>query len=601
MENRPRHKHRFLIITAIVIGCLVLALFVLWKNADYLLTGYADRKLREALSRSDSFDLNYSSLNLNLAKGTVRLNGISFSKDSIRASIKRIEAGKIDLRKVLETRQLLLDYIEVAGVELRFVQIPKADTVSSDTAKVTTQSPGMKKFLDTIGVKKLILDGKQVTFRRQGSHMGADINGIRISLSDIGYGVSSGNLTYCDSLYELDVTDLALITADGLHAIALDSLKTRNSGVVELSDLKIRNTVGKKQLSALKGKIPVSWINLHVNHLRTSAVNLIRSALEHKFEIDSIFVSGKRLSVFRDARYPSKTVIKMPQEGLTSIKMPLHIGYLEMKMPSLKMEILRDKGGTGSLNLHDVSLLAHNISSSPGSTMDVRTRVHLGRGRGDVHMRLDNDKKSSFNVNANIYNVKGTEFNTLLQPVLGVSMEADIKSLNSSIKANGESASGTFCMQYDNLKTSVEDASYLNQKLEDKEKIINKVAGLAIHSSNPRKANEEPFRCQLSARRDPYKNFGSYMVSILLDGVKKTVLRDFPLKEVEKLKSSGEAIKQKKEKVSEKVRGTKENIKEKKETVVEKAKNTKEHIKEKKGQIKDKKQELKDKIFKKNR
>ena len=577
MENRPRHKHRFLKITAIVIGCLFLALFVLWKNADYLLTGYADRKLREALSRSDSFDLNYSSLNLNLAKGTVRLNGISFSKDSIRASIKRIEAGRIDLRRVLETRQLLLDYIEVAGVKLRFVQIPKADTVSSDTAKVTTQSPGMKKFLDTIGVKKLILDGRQVTFRRQGSHMGADINGIRISLCDIGYGISSGNFTYCDSLYELDVTDLALITADGLHAIALDSLKTRNSGVVELSDLKIRNTVGKKQLSALKGKIPVSWINLHVNRLRTSAVNLIRSALEHKFEIDSIFVSGKRLSVFRDARYPSKTVIKMPQEGL------------------------RDKGGTGCLNLHDVSMLAHNISSSPGSTMDVRTRVHLGRGRGDVHMRLDNDKNSSFSVNANIYNVKGTEFNTLLQPVLGVSMEADIKSLNSSIKANGESASGTFCMQYDNLKTSVEEAAFLNQKLEDKEKIINKVAGLAIHSSNPRKANEEPFRCQISARRDPYKNFGSYMVSILLDGVKKTVLRDFPLKEVEKLKSSGEAIKQKKEKVSEKVRGTKENIKEKKETVVEKAKNTKEYIKEKKEQIKDKKQELKDIIFKKNR
>ena len=83
MKKRSRFLRRFLIVLAFVAAGSVLSLVYLWGHADRILTRIADSKLKEFVSRSDSFDLRYSSLDLNLANGTIRLNGVVFSKDSL--------------------------------------------------------------------------------------------------------------------------------------------------------------------------------------------------------------------------------------------------------------------------------------------------------------------------------------------------------------------------------------------------------------------------------------------------------------------------------------------------------------------------------------
>lgn len=577
VSNHSRHKFRFLIILAVFLGCLALAVNVLLMNADRLLTGYADYKLREALAKSDSFDMSYSRLDLNLAKGTVSLSDVSFSKDSLKAIAKKIETGNIDLRKVWKTRELLLDYIKADGVKVSYVQTPNTKSIAKDTAKKPegVKLSGLQKYLDTIGVEKVILNGGDFSFRRLGSHLALGVGDISLGLGDFGYGISSGKFSYCDSLYDLRVNNLAFISADGLYALSADTLATKNSGSIAISSLHGRNTVGKRELSAIKGKIPASWTDLRIKHLRTSAINLARMVCSRKISIDSIFVTGEQLTVFRDNRYAPKKAFKMLQESLTSISTPLHIGYVDLSMPYLTMEILPQKGKTGALHLHDVSAVVRKISNAPENTMEARIRPRLGKGRGDLHLNLKNDNNCSFSVKALVNNVKGSDFESLLKPMFGVSVSADIKSLNSSVSADRHSASGSFCMLYENLKVTVEDPAILGKRFSNKVGLVNKLAGAAIHKQNPRKHQEEPYSCEVSATRDPMKNFGGYLVSVLLDGMEKTCLRELTYKEAEKLKSKGNEIKEKKNAIFEKVKDTKEKVKDKKEKLKEKIKNKK--------------------------
>ena len=560
MKKKGRFWRKLLIITSIFIGCLALSVLLLWRNADRILTSYADQKLNEFIAHSDSFNLSYSDLDLNLAKGTVRLKDVSFSKDSISATVKTLEAGNINPREVWKTRQLMLDYISLNGVKLSALLGHKADTVKVKSLDSThnQQPSGIQKFIDTIGVSKVMLKGGELSFHRLGNHMRLGIGDINLNLYDIGYGISSGHFGYCDSLYDLSLSKISFTSGTGLYAMSLDSLSTRNSGKIAISNFKGENTVGKLQLTNKKGKVPVSWTEFKIKKLHTSKVNIVRSVNERKIEIDSVVVNGNQLTVFRDARHAAKTATKMPQEALTSISIPLHIKNVDVRMPYLKLENQPQKGSTGSIQLHDVAFSLNNVSNQEGNTLKARIRPHLGKGSGDIHLHLVNDKNSSFTLEANLKNVKGSDLESLLNPLFGVSVSADISKLTSNVNGNRNSASGSFCLQYTDLQIHMNKQS---QKKIDKSDLVNHFAGAAIHKQNPRKPGEPPYSCTVNVKRDPMKPVGNYLTSILFDGVKKTVLRDLTLKEVDKLISKGHKSKENlKEKIKEKTEKGKEKV-----------------------------------------
>ena len=549
MKNKPRRKYKFLIILAVVLGCLALSVLWLWSNADRLLTGYADAHLKSLLARSGSFSLTYSKLDLNLATGKVSLSDIEFSKDSIKASASKVETGSIHPKQVWKTRQLLLDYISVEGLRIKagLERKAKADTLAADSVSAASSGnklAGIRKYLDTIGVRRVIVNGQELSCHRIGGKMKAEIGQIRVKFYDLGYGVSSGRFTYCDSLYDLNMTGLAFNSANGLFALSADTLSTCNSGGVSIAGLHARNTVGKRQLSGLKGKVPVTWSDLQIKKLHTSRINLVRTVKAKKIELDSVFASGKQITLFRDVRHQPKSALKMPQDALEAIPIPLHIGRLELQIPYLTMENQPAKGGTGSLTLNDVNAVLSNFTNEPGSTVSVRVKPHLGKGRGELHLKLNLDKNRTFSVSTTISNVKGSDLKPLLYPMFGVLVDADIKKLNASVTGNRNSASGSFCMQYSDLQVKVDNEKMPYQKVADKAKLINRFAGAAIHMQNPRKNQTEPYSCTVYAKRDPMKNFGAYMAAVFLDGAKKTVLRDLPYKEVGKIMSGAKKKKQ---------------------------------------------------------
>lgn len=583
MKKRSRFLRRFLKVLAFVAAGSVLSLVYLWGHADRILTRIADSKLKEFVSRSDSFDLRYSSLDLNLAKGTISLSGVVFSKDSLKATARRIEVGNIKPRQVWKSRQLLLDYIILKDVSLSATASKKApkDTVSSGNESIgVSKKTGIKKYLDSIGVKKVVLDGGGFSFRRPGDSLRAKLMVTELCAFALGYNTENGSFSYSDSLYSIRLADIEFTSASGLYALSVDSLASENSGGVFIKNFHSRNTVGKKHLASRKGKVPSSWSDIKFKELHTSSVNLFRLALSKKIEIDSVFVEGERLKLFRDNRYLPKKPFKMPQEGLMSAKSPFHIGYLAMTLPVLDMEVLLKEGGIGVLPLRNIKVEAENISNEEGSAVTARLWPSLGRGRGFIKMTLVNDSKCSFRAEAKISNLKGHDFESLLNPLFGASVEADITSLHADVRGDRHSISGPFCMQYTGLEVHLDKSKVPQQKLADKASLVNTFSSLATHKSNPRKNQKDPFSCNVIVVRNPMKNFGGYMVSALLDGMMQTVLGDVAYHKI-KAAQAGQKF------------GVKEMVKDEKEVIKNRER---EKIAEGKEKLKEKKQKVKGKI-----
>lgn len=535
-----KNKKRLYKILGIAAACIALIIFFLWRYADSMVTKFADTKLQELSANSDSFKFSYSKLDISFVKGTIKLSDVTFSKDSISASAKRVMCGGLHPLKAWRSRKLLLDYVRADGVKLRACLIEKAKSDSLSVDSVSSSRGGLQKYLDTIGISKAIINGEEISVKRLKDSLKIELGKINAKAFGLGYSVASSKISFCDSLYDLTLKGVAFTNSNGLYAINLDTLSTRNSGSVSIKNFHGRNTVAKKELSSRKGNVPVTWTNLKIKELHTSNVNLIRVIQEKKIEIDSVFITGDQVNTFRDSRHYPKVPFKMPQESLASISIPIHVGGVKLTMPYFKMEVMpmSGSGGVGAFNFHDVDATISNITNKVDSTIKVHMRPRLGKGKGDLHLNLTLDKNSTFTAKAVINNINGSDLETFLHPVFGVKMAVNISKLNTSLKGNKNSIGGSFCMQYTGLQVKI-DKDKAPKKLEGKAGLINTFSGAAIFKENPRENQSEPYTCTISVKRNPMKNYGSYMVSAMLDGVEKTVLRKLALKEVSKMSAKG--------------------------------------------------------------
>ena len=115
-------------------------------------------------------------------------------------------------------------------------------------------------------------------------------------------------------------------------------------------------------------------------------------------------------------------------------------------------------------------------------------------------------------------------------------------------------------MLYDNLKLEVDPQKTPIAFLSKHSKAVSLLEGGIIHRQNPRKLKKEPFTCSITAKRDPMKNYGAYIVSTLLNGVEQTVLNSLAYKEAQKMKGRKNIL-EKKDKLVERIKEKKQEYK----------------------------------------
>ena len=551
--------------------------FAFDKYADQALTGIADHYLKKELAKADSLSLSYSHLDYSLATGRIKVKNISFSypAKNIDGFCKSLELGSLKPLRVYREKQIDLDFVRINAPRL-FVNLKEKNKDKDSAAVLEAGESAIVKYIKSISVKRIDVNDGSLSLKGKGNKTSLAAGDLDLSFFDVDYGLENKKLTYCDSLYRLSASKIAYVSKDSLYRLDVDSLQTKDAGGVFLKGIHGRNTTHKTHLAAAKGKVPVTWSDLKAKSLRTSSVNIFRTVLHKSISVDSVFIEGDKMTTYRDARYSPKKSFPMPQESILKIPLPLHIGTFDLRVTYYNLEVRRPEGSAGTLSLHDMGLKISNLSNAPEHTNIFCLTPRLGKGRGEITLHLKNDSQCSFYFNGSASNVSVSDFGGLIGPLFGVSATGSIHSLKTSFSGNKHSAKGDFCLLYDNLDLEIDAEKTPISFLSKHGKLLDFLEGGLIHRQNPRKLKKETYTCTVNANRDPMKNFGNYLLTVVLDGVEQTVLDKMAYKLAKKTKD-------KKENVIQRIKDKKENIKDRIEQKREKRQEKREERREKRN------------------
>ena len=216
----------------------------------------------------------------------------------------------------------------------------------------------------------------------------------------------------------------------------------------------------------------------------------------------------------------------MPQQTLLSLHIPLHIGHVSLSLPRATIEMRLPMGEAGRLNVSAMHLSVSDISNDINKTLTGSVRLNTCGGKGDIHLRLKNDNECTFNLTTKLEDIDGKELDSFLLPVLGLTVNANVHSLESQLNGDNKQAEGNLCMIYDSLKLHFVKEDVPLQKLAKNANVINTLAPLGIYSHNPRQKKATPYTSHFVHERNDKQNFASYLSGSITDGILQTVMTD---------------------------------------------------------------------------
>ncbi len=534
-----------------IIGCAIaLAVLLLAGGviiyADVMLTHIVDGKLRQRLSAMDSLTIRYGDLDILLGEGKIRLKDVVFSTDTtdtlsvghagVSVHIEKLEAGYLNVFRILRTRQVDIDYVEILRPEVAVVTVSKSkqnkQTENSLSSHESDSTNVLRKYISKIQVGQIIIEEGNFSLSTIDSRLHLSTEDVGLSMTDIAYSIEDKQLTYNDSIYSLSLKNLSLLTRDSLYALDLGALHHADAGEVVLENIHTRNTVDRHCLADRKGKQPVTWSNVSLKQVRISPLNLIRQAIAKQVSIDSISIIGQRAAIYRDMRYTPRSNYPMPQEKLMSIGIPLKVKHLKMRMPSFEAEVLRPAGKAGKLIFTDVTLATTDISNANGNCLNTHVQMKMAGGEADMSLTLTNDKACNLSAEMAVTSIEGRAFDDFLRPMFGMSMQCDIGSMRASLSGDRRKLTGSLTMLYDNLQLHIYKEETPMERLAKNANVVNTLAPMVIYKSNPRPNKQNVYVCKISFERNPKKNFAGYLTGAVIDGMMHTALQESVYKSV---------------------------------------------------------------------
>ena len=530
-----------------VLFAIVLLVAAVIIYANHLVSSFADKQLRKQIDKSPNVILTYDDLSVRLFTGIISLDNIEcqlLPTDSLLRDKygQRINVKQIDIRGInwFTIRKKQLDIHDIRIVEPHAeIYIPPKQ-IEKDLAEVdSTQRKAA--FLSQISVGKIKLISGDVSLTRLDNKFSMLAEGIDLGLYDLEYNITDKSYSYNDSVYYLTLTNLNMITSDGLMALKTGKFQTEDAGELYVENLHAYNTCKREQLAKAKGKVPVAWIDAHVKSLTTSKVNLFRQALAKSVDLEKITVKGDKIQLYRDMQYPPKKPYPMPQEAIMQIPIPVNVGTMSLDMPTMAIALTTDGQHVGKMSMSNIRLTATGFTNSKGKTLKAHALCNVGGGKAEINLNLINDRASTFTFNCKGTNMDASQMNDFIHPFSGASIACDIKTLNISSKGNKSNGNGKFCMTYDNLRVHITKEDAPIKRLAQNAGVINVFAPSILIPRNPRPNTTQPFECEVEFKRNTKKNFAAYLMAPLMEGSIHTVLPESFFYTVKKKMQQAEA------------------------------------------------------------
>ncbi len=526
------------------IGLIVLLLVVVIASvlvgmSKSLLTNIVKTEIDKQLAELQDYKITYDDVRLNLATRSVTVEGvhaISLAHDTLPADtcgidlrVAELKIEHIGIRQFLKNNRVAVKNIAIDGLDVNLQIGAEKSLTETDTVQVKKETSAQKLF--AAGTNRFELRNARLRVKNVSNNMSARVENLNLTLHDICYHFDDKQLSYNDSLYELDLSGIGLTNFDGIYNIDIQKVATENSGAIYANDVHVWSPIPKTKLAELKGNIPTTWVETRIDSLRTTPLNLFAQAIDKQIVVDSVFIVAKQFNLYRDSRFDAKEPYQMPQQKILKMPLPVEIHHIDVRVPRCDIEMATTDKNCGQMALYHTHVTIDDFSNRHDETIKMRMLCRLhGGGFVDVSLNLTLDKHSHLYCLFKVADGTGEALNSFVRPLFGVTFDCNIDKITAEFVGDEHQTEGIFTMLYRNLVLHVHGNESPYVFIAKNGGLINFLSQLVLPKSNPSKPNGEFRSYKISYERDEYQVFPAYLIHTLVNGVKETLFPGFYVK-----------------------------------------------------------------------
>ena len=522
-------------ITLSIFSALVLLIAAAFIWADVWVSDLVQREVKNTFSGMEGCEASVGDINLFFFSGTAVVKDIHFTAGSIELDVPSIVVGRVSYSALLKGR-LWVHFIRIDSPRLSWAFDEKAPEKSLPNLQDTTLA-NAGKWLQNVELRHLIIDDASASIRSTKTPLKVQVDSLDLHLRDLAYSFVDSVFEYNDSVYDLSLEALSVKTPDGLFAVDLHDLETEDQGPLHLGATRFRHTISPRAL-ADRVKEPVTWVDVRLNSLSTSPLNPIRKVLAKDWTLESIKADVALLHASRDARYAPKKPFHMPQWYLRSIPAVFIIHHVNASVQRLDVEFASTNINCGEMHLANIRAHMDNVTNKPGAVWHNTMRAPVGeKGHAQGMFNMYMDKTCTFNCALQASNIETNYLNSFIRPLVGITCDCHIDSLDTRYGGDSTIAHGSFCMEYHGLKVKVHKEDDIPYKIVTKHaNTFTTLANTLIPKSNPTAVDPAPRSYQVSWKRDPWSPVELYIFGPCINGVVETMLPGLYVHKQEKKK-----------------------------------------------------------------
>ena len=522
-----------------VVGSLVAIVVALFMSADIVASRLVQKKVRQAFEQIPDAEATVGGIYLNLLSGSAIVKDITFStnsltlEDSITArrapglalhipTLAVITVHYADLWRehALKIHKVSLDHPEI----VLYIDEKHPESILPAFPKDSTLEKAGT-WLKRVGVHHFEIEDLQARVQSTISPMHVALDSLTTEWHNIRYDFEDSVFSFNDSVYEVELNSLRAQLPDGLFGLEFHDLKTEDQGPIELGYTRFYNTLKPSQLAELKRE-PVSWIDIELNHLRTSALNPLRKVQAKDYTLESLQVDARRIHVCRDTRYGPKHPFGTPQAFLMALPVRFAVKQVNASVQKMDLEVRTTPKNHGAFHIRNARAQLSNVTNRPGATWYNLAKAPFGdQGHVEARYMMHMDKKSSFEVQIEGSELEIKDMNGFLRPLIGVTCECTIHQLDAHYQGDKNISKGHFCMQYHGMNVTIHKEDPIPYDILAKNAdFFSGAANALIPKSNPTAVDIVPRKYQVEWKRDEWKPYPLYLFGPCIDGVKMTML-----------------------------------------------------------------------------
>ena len=445
--------------------------------------------------------------------------------------VENVEIGPLSYKRLAE-REVVFEALRInrpqvelwmdeEHPELSFPKIEKRQP-SKRASKLKSKVPEGEPLVKLVALNHLEVNNVSFKLHSLSSKLDVVADSCSVAVNNLAY--DNKNFTYSDSVYSFSLASAKIMFPDGRMKMETRTIAHQNCGEVKIGATRIANTMPKKQLADIVQE-PVTWIDLRLESVRLSPLNPIQMALKKNLSIDHIDAVVGFMDVFRDERYKPKRTFPMPQRVMMDMPITFFVRHTDAEVKKINIDFASTNTNIGHLELGRIHTTIDQITNRRGYTMSARATAPVDKGQAKAAFEMSMNQDCNFLMRMHATNVNTSFLNGFIRPLVGMTSNCVIDTIDTQYAGNSVVADGTFRMLYHGFSMEVHKGDDIPYQIITKNAdTFNHIGNSLIPKSNPKHKHSKPYAYQITWRRNEKKPVELYLFGPLIDGVKKTFL-----------------------------------------------------------------------------